>query len=84
MTEYTFLIVIGFLTLLVGFVIILGVKQKWHSIMHPPDHIWIIPIWPQALVKGTRLEKFLPKYYLIGGILMIIGGIGFILIAIFR
>ncbi|GBE05146.1 MAG TPA: hypothetical protein ENG95_04205 [Nitrospirae bacterium] len=67
----------GLLSILIGLIIIIGVKQKWRFFVNPPDHIWIFPIWPYAVMKGTSSEKFIPTYNLICGIMGVIIGVLF-------
>jgi len=78
-----FVLIHSLLAILIGLVVIIGVKRKWHYLLHPPDHIWIFPLWPYALMKRPRFnEGFFATYHLIGGIGLVFVGIVFITIVL--
>lgn len=76
--------IVSILAILSGVIIVIGISRKWRIFMSPPDHIWIFPLGPYVFVKDTKYERFIPTYNMILGITMIVVGILFILIAIFR
>jgi hypothetical protein len=78
------LFIFGSISILIGIVIVYGIRKGWNVLIHPPHHISGIPIWPYSLVRGTRFEKYIGLYNLVGGIVGIIVGTLFILIAIFK
>jgi hypothetical protein len=84
MSEEIELEIYGILSILIGVIIIIGTSCKWRVFINPPDRILIFPMWPHALMKNTKYERFIPTYNMIGGIAGIVVGILFVLIAIFR
>ena len=80
-----FILFYSLVIILIGLVVIIGVQRRWHCLLHPPDRIWIFPIWPYALMKGPRFnERFFATYHLIGGIVLTFVGLTLFIVALVR
>jgi hypothetical protein len=70
----------------IGLVIAVGARRKWRVLLNPPKRLWIIPLWPYALMTNRRFNsKFFATYHFVSGIIFVVIGLAmFILILLHK
>ncbi len=73
---------VSLVTVVIGLVIAVGARRKWHVLLNPPKSLWGVPLWPYALMTSHRFNsKFFATYHFVSGIIFIVVGLAmFILI----
>lgn len=77
-------LIVSLATILIGLVIIVGARRKWHFLLYPPRQLWIFPLWPYALMTSPRFNaKFFATYHFISGIIFVVGGLALFILILF-
>jgi hypothetical protein len=72
------ILIMSLMTALLGLIVTIGARRRWHYLLHPPSRLWIFKLWPYALMKGPRFDKeFFATCHFIGGIVVSLIGFAF-------